>query len=125
MVLAIYICGHGRLLWFVTHSDAASACGAPQESRDAANADMARTKWLELEVQREGMRGDALQNKLAAMQLQSHDMTSRVDELQVRLANFDSSPWTRHACLAGETLACIDGPVIHMGLESAGFVSKL
>jgi hypothetical protein len=56
-----------------------------QEACDAATADLARCKWLELESERQQAHADALQERLAAMKIQGTQLSTRVKQLEVNV----------------------------------------
>lgn len=50
---------------------------------DAVTTDLARRKWLELEMERQRSRADTLQSSLTSMQQQGAQLSTRVQQLEV------------------------------------------
>jgi hypothetical protein len=58
-------------------------CQCVQEACDAAAADLARCKWLELESERQQAHADTLQERLAGMKIQETQLCTRLKQLEV------------------------------------------
>jgi hypothetical protein len=54
-----------------------------QAACDAAHAEVARQKWLELELARQNQRADAALQQVVAMEKEQQELRARMDRMQV------------------------------------------